>query len=71
MPEGRNADAALHRDTDSYIWTYEECTFVKPNTLKSLVSCKSVILLICPSDIDMLELVLFVLTFSSTLPLSS
>jgi hypothetical protein len=23
MPEGRNADAALHRDTDSYIWAYE------------------------------------------------
>jgi hypothetical protein len=23
MPEGRNADAALHRDTDSYIWAYK------------------------------------------------
>jgi hypothetical protein len=23
MPEGRNADAALQGDTDSYIWAYE------------------------------------------------
>jgi hypothetical protein len=23
MPEGCNADAALLRDTDSYIWAYE------------------------------------------------
>jgi hypothetical protein len=23
MPEGHNADPALHIDTNSYIWTYE------------------------------------------------
>jgi hypothetical protein len=51
MPEGHNTDAALHRDTDSYIWAYEhlKCTFVKPNNSKNLVSCKSVILMIHPS----------------------
>jgi hypothetical protein len=45
MPEGRNSDAVLHRD--SYICAYEHLMFIaKPNKRKNVVSIESAILLI-------------------------
>jgi hypothetical protein len=46
MQEGRIADAAVHRATDSYIWAL---IMHISNKRKNLVSFKSVILLIRPS----------------------
>jgi hypothetical protein len=49
MPERRNTDTALHRDTATFGRMNTNNDICKPNKRKNVVSYKSVILLIWPS----------------------
>jgi hypothetical protein len=46
MPEGRNADAAVRRDSVTFACVNTTVYIVRPNKHKNLVSCKSTVSLI-------------------------